>query len=515
MKFCKLADIVDWQDPEFQAIASMLMSSDQSRKAWEFIHVYQGLKQLGLLNETSKALGLGVGHECLIYAFTNVCQEVVATDLYRSQEWTTASMAVQEVYDKSPFPYQRERLTVQHMDMTKIEYPDASFDFVWSCCAIEHVNNFQDLHQVYREIHRVLKPGGIAALTTEFNNTDRPSYEPNLLFTDRQWAEVWLTGMNPLVQGFELVEPLDFELSDRPENQPVSRRQPQGTIQVYCNDIVLNSVAFFLRKTGDFVRSYDEHWLPDFWHHYLAACDAYRVGDFAQSEALLKQVLQSETLEPRLRVRALRRLADALYAQAKLDEVRQVCQNALPDCAVFQDEDQLVPLASYCWQVGLEEAAKKLYETVEKLPSSNVELIILSLLNQAKYYERKGDFDQALERVGKAEQEIIPGDYTETRYKPKVYFRTGSIYEKMGKLSPAIRFYKLAIEISQPNTEFQTSCYRRLTACLQSQVKRTKEKVEKLEAANRWMQSSKFWKMRSAIVNLKSWIQRRDQSPSH
>lgn len=508
MKFCKLADITDWQDPEFQATASMLKCDDQSRKAWEFIHVYQGLKQLGLLNGESKIIGLGVGHECLIYAFTNVCQQVIATDLYQSQQWSTAAMAVQEVYDKNPFPYQPERLTVQHMDMTQIAYPDASFDFVWSCCAIEHVNNFRDLHQVYREIHRVLKPGGIAALTTEFNNTDRPSYEPNLLFTDRRWMDLWLTGSDPLVQGFELIDLPDFEIGGRPENEPISRKCLKSSIQVYCNDIVLNSVAFFLRKSGDFARAYDEQWLPDFWRDYLAACDAYRSSDFTRSEQLLKQILQIENLEPRLKVRALRRLADALYAQSKLDEVRQVCQSALPDCNTFQDEDQLMPLAAYCWQVGLESEANALYEKVAKLPSSNIDLVIQSYLYQAKYYEQQGNFVTALELISKAEQEIIPGAHTEAEYQPKIYFRTGFLYEKMGKLSAAIRSYKQAIAVATPNTEFQTNCYRRLTACLQTQVKRTKEKVESLEETNRWMQSSKFWKLRSKWTAVKQFLKR-------
>jgi SAM-dependent methyltransferase len=390
MKFCKLADISDWQDPEFEEIASLLMEAVQSRKAWEFVQIYRGLKQLGLLNGQSQALGLGVGHEGLIYAFTHVCQHVTATDLYESKEWTTAAMSVQDVYDKSPFPYQRDQLTVRHMDMTQIQYPDASFDFVWSCCAIEHVNDFRDLHQVYREIHRVLKPGGIAALTTEFNMTDRPSYEPNLLFTDRQWVESWLTGADPLIRGFELLDSPSFALSDRPENQPVSRKEPVASIQVYCNDIVLNSVAFFLRKAGEFDRGYDEQWLPQFWRDYLAACGAYRASEFEQSEVLLRQLLK-EPLEPRLKVRALRRLADALFAQAKLDQtkldqVRQVCQAALPDCEVFQDEDQLMPLAVYCQQTGLDEEARRLFEQVEHLLSANLELVIQSRFQPAPDY---------------------------------------------------------------------------------------------------------------------------------
>ncbi|XQQ05987.1 MAG: methyltransferase domain-containing protein [Leptolyngbya sp. IPPAS B-1204] len=513
MKFCKLADVADWQDPEFQEIASLLMEGDCNRKAWEFIQVYQGLKHLGLLNGESKAIGLGVGHENLIYAFTNVCGHVVATDLYESQDWSTAAMAVQDIYERNPFPYQRDRLLVQHMDMRQIEFPDQSFDFVWSCCAIEHVNNFYDLHQVYREIHRVLKPGGIAALTTEFNNTDHPRYEPNMLFTDRAWVEAWLTGADSLVQGFELIDQPDFFLSDRPENQPVPRKQTLGAIQVYCGDIVLNSIAFFLRKSGAFSRSYDEQWLPPFWRLYLAACDAYRDYDYVASEALLKQALALEALEPRLKIRALRRLIEALYAQSKVEEVRQICAATLLECANCQDEDQLVSFAIHSWQCGLEAEANQLYAKLETLPSANVDVMIQSRLQQARYYEKQGEWEKALELVGQAEQEILPGAHTEV-YKPKIYFRTGSIYEKLGKRSSAIRFYRLALEVSATNSELQLACYRRLTVCLQAELDQERERTAKLEATNRWMQTSKFWKLRSVVVGVKAKLQGRDPSPS-
>jgi tetratricopeptide (TPR) repeat protein/2-polyprenyl-3-methyl-5-hydroxy-6-metoxy-1,4-benzoquinol methylase len=503
MKFCKLADILDWQDPEFEATGNLLLLGDRNRKTWKFIHVYRGLQRLGQLNSTTRILGLGVGHECLIYAFTNVCDQVVATDLHESQSWETAAMTAQEVYDHNPFPYQRDRLTVQPMDMTRLGFPDASFDCVWSCCAIEHVNNFRDLHQVYAEIHRVLKPGGIAALTTEFNMTDRPSYEPNMLFTDRHWTEAWLTGPDPLVQGFELIDLPDFAISDDSRNQPMERKGLPGAMQIYCNDVVLNSVAFFLRKSGEFSRAYDETWLTPFWRDYLTACVAYRAGDYGNAETLLRQQLQ-EPLESRLKVRASRRLADALYAQNQLDAVRQVCEAVLPDCQIVKDEDQLMPLAFYCSQTGLTEAAQQLYQIVEQLPSTLPGGVIRSLLNQAKYYEQKQQFDKALERVGRAEQLIPPGSDLEQQYKSKVYFRTGFSYEKMGQLSVAIRFYQLAIELSQSDVALQTKCYRRLTTCLQTQVKQLTGQLDELKAAHRGTHNSRLRQLRSIWGSLEA-----------
>ncbi len=522
MKFCKLADIADWQDSEFQSIADALnLGSAHNRPAWESIQIYRGLKTLGLLEGNSTALGLGAGPDCLVYAFANRCHQAVSVDavdaavLDDSQQRSAMATSGAASRNETSAACQRERLTGRPLDITlaMADYPDASFDFVWSCCAIEQLNNFRDLHQAYQAIHRVLKPGGIAALITRFNVTDRPLYEPNSLVIDRQWLKAWLTGSDPLIHGFELLDQPDDGVSDRPENQPVARKQLTGSIQLYRNDIVLNSMALFLRKSGEFDRPYHENWLSPFWQEYLAACDAYRADDFARSEAILQHLTQSFEWEPRLRVRAFCRLASTLNAQGKLDELRHTCEAVLPDCRNFQDEDQFAALASYCIQTGLWDAAQMLYETIETLPGSDLDQVIQSLLHQAKYYERQNNWEKVLEVVGKAEQEIIAGSQAEATYKPRIYFWTGLAYEKMGQLSPAIRFYQLAIEISAPYSDDQLNCYRQLTACLQTQVKRLKRRVEELESTHSDQgKGSKFWQLRARWNAAKGFLRRRTSS---
>jgi SAM-dependent methyltransferase len=393
VKFCKVADISDWQQPEFQATADRLNLKRQGRKNWEFIQVYNGLQSLGLLDGNAQAIGLGVGHEPLIYAFTNVCQSVIATDLYDSQTWATASMATQQVYEKTRFAYQRDRLTVRHMDMTQIDYPDASFDFVWSCCSIEHVNNFAELHRVFAEIHRVLKPGGIAALTTEFNPTDDHSYEPNMLFTDRPWLDRWLTGENALIQGFELVDAIDLSLSDQPGNQPTLRRQ-KGSIRAISRDIQLTSIAFFLRKTSPFSQPYDPGWLAPEINQYFAACDAQRQQDFSQAEALLQPLLQHPSR--RFRVGVCHRLVDTLHAQGKLAAIAQLCQAHLPDFLLDQCSDHLMPIAHFCQQLGLWQEAMEIYRHIAALPGSHQKQVIQSWFYLGLYQEQQGKLAEAI-----------------------------------------------------------------------------------------------------------------------
>jgi SAM-dependent methyltransferase len=372
MKFCKVADIEDWQQDGFQTTASLLQLKRKVRKTWEFIQVYNGLQHLGLLNGQAEAIGLGVGHEPLIYAFTNVCQSVIATDLYESDTWATASMATQQVYQQNPFEYQRDRLTVRHMDMTQIAYPDAHFDFVWSCCSIEHVNNFRELHQVFSEIHRVLKPGGMAALTTEFNPTARHSYEPNMLFTDIYWIDQWLTGKTPLIQGFELLDQPDFHLADLPENQPTPRREG-GSIRAITRDIQLTSISFFLRKTGEFSQPYHEDWLAPEISQYLAGCDATRWGNLSAAVECLQPLTQQAI--PRQRVAACHRLIAALLPQGKRTEAIAVCKAGMADFMMDTCSDHLMPLAGFCEQLGLHEAAQDLYQRIAQLPGAHVKQI--------------------------------------------------------------------------------------------------------------------------------------------
>ena len=50
---------------------------------------------------------------------------------------------------------------IKQMDAEKMEFPDNSFDFVWSWGVIHHSSNTQ---QILNEIHRVLRPGGKAII---------------------------------------------------------------------------------------------------------------------------------------------------------------------------------------------------------------------------------------------------------------------------------------------------------------------------------------------------------------
>ena len=74
------------------------------------------------------------------------------------------------------------QLSGQHVDIANLNheplpYPDATFDVVSATEVIEHLENFR---QVVREIHRVLKPGGVCILST-----------PNILNLNSRLRFLW------------------------------------------------------------------------------------------------------------------------------------------------------------------------------------------------------------------------------------------------------------------------------------------------------------------------------------
>jgi len=78
---------------------------------------------------------------------------------------------------------------VEKLDVTRIHYPDATFDWVFCNHVLEHVPNDA---QALGELFRVLKPGGIAVLQTPFASGLGTSLEdPAEINTDEKRIEYY------------------------------------------------------------------------------------------------------------------------------------------------------------------------------------------------------------------------------------------------------------------------------------------------------------------------------------
>jgi SAM-dependent methyltransferase len=115
---------------------------------------------------------MGAGRERLLYSVARHVRKLVVADLYDSQTtWESARTDDPEAFVRSgkPFPVDDARLQAVRMDMRELEFPDRSFDFCYSACAVEHIGGHDDFVRHLQQAHRVLKEGGLYAFTTEFH----------------------------------------------------------------------------------------------------------------------------------------------------------------------------------------------------------------------------------------------------------------------------------------------------------------------------------------------------------
>ena len=61
------------------------------RKGWEWTQCIFGLQKLGMIRSNAKALGVGAGHEPVIFWLADRIGLVTATDLYGNETWSKNS----------------------------------------------------------------------------------------------------------------------------------------------------------------------------------------------------------------------------------------------------------------------------------------------------------------------------------------------------------------------------------------------------------------------------------------
>lgn len=161
-----------WHDTLKDMQALSLRLDDIHRKHYEYVQTAYGLRLLGALHPEAWVLGVGAGHERILYWLANNAQRVIGTDLYEgnwasdnAQEGDPDVIANPAKY--APFPYREQALSFQRMDGRKLQFADHTFDVVYSLSSIEHFGGHEGSARSMAEIGRVLKPGGVAAIATE------------------------------------------------------------------------------------------------------------------------------------------------------------------------------------------------------------------------------------------------------------------------------------------------------------------------------------------------------------
>jgi SAM-dependent methyltransferase len=236
-KINRLCYIEDWNNKEIKDIISQLQSASLPsyinkkdwemttnivnarktglihRKDWEWALGIIAMRRFGKLNEKSTAIGVGVGREEVLFYLANKLYHLYATDLYDGNSWKNFAPSDFPENPKkyAPFPYKEDALTVLRMDGTKLEFPSESFDIAFSFSSIEHFGggkNHSGALRSLREMERVLKPGGLAVITTEYiiNDKEHPEFfNKRTIYSD----------LVDKLEKLKLVEPLDLRITTK------------------------------------------------------------------------------------------------------------------------------------------------------------------------------------------------------------------------------------------------------------------------------------------------------------
>jgi SAM-dependent methyltransferase len=195
----KLCNVEDFAHPELAATLRAMFPHElnrfgpgwptgrEYRKHWEVAMAARALGNLGVLHDRAEVLGVGAGHEPTIFWLTTKVGRVFATDLYLEpgiwSEFANSSMLA-DPGQHWPSSWNPRRLVAQHMNGLDLRYDDGSFDAIFSSSSIEHFGTQADVRRAASEMCRVLKPGGVLSISTEFRLEGPPPGPPGLLLFD-------------------------------------------------------------------------------------------------------------------------------------------------------------------------------------------------------------------------------------------------------------------------------------------------------------------------------------------
>ena len=227
------------------------------RKQWEWCAILQALEERDMLHPGRRGMGFAVGTEKLTAIFAGLGVDILASDAPSEQHWGTTGehAASREVLFHSDCITRDdfdERVRFEPVDMTSFDHlPDGEFDFLWSSCAMEHLGSLDAGTDFVKKAMRLLKPGGVAVHTTEFNCS---SNEETL---DSGWNVVYRRrDIESLADELRLLrcgmEPLDFDIGTHSfdldfDEEPYFTR-PNAHIKLMLGDFVATSFLMIIRK---------------------------------------------------------------------------------------------------------------------------------------------------------------------------------------------------------------------------------------------------------------------------
>lgn len=174
-QYVKMCELEDFENTRLRAMLRDIVpglepNEELHRKYWEYAMLGCYLEEVGALREDAEALAVAAGHEAMIYWMTRHVGAMTATDIYGEGSFSSGEADATMLTDPSafaPYEYREDRLKVLSMNALELDFPDDSFDIVFSLSSIEHFGGPAAAAQASREMARVLRPGGHLVIVTE------------------------------------------------------------------------------------------------------------------------------------------------------------------------------------------------------------------------------------------------------------------------------------------------------------------------------------------------------------
>ena len=224
----------------------------EHRKVWEYAHILNTLDSWNVLDGAT-ICSVGSGHEEPAYYISNRARWIFLTDIYGSGDFQGAVAPTSMLVNPDQHarcPHNRRRMVVQHMSGTDLRFEDGTFDVVYSFSSIEHFGGYHDAVKALSEVSRVLRPGGIAAITTECIVNDAEHFEcPGLMLFHRSRLLEFCHSEPKL----ELVDDLDFSIPESTLKlavplEELMRKQSFPELVVEYAGRQFTSISLFFRK---------------------------------------------------------------------------------------------------------------------------------------------------------------------------------------------------------------------------------------------------------------------------
>lgn len=271
MRLNRLCNLEDWQEPDLQAAMRRVLPhfatgwqgfpiGYEHRKHWEYAHLLRGLEHLGVIRPDSWLLSVAGGCEEPAFELTNHVRWMFVVDLYGTSEFSGQEARRSILTEPSAFtyvPHNARRLVTQYMNALDLRFENDFFDAAFCLSSVEHFGGFDGARRALVEMARVIRPGGVAVVTTECIVNAQPEFDnPYLfLFTPKLLEE--LAGS---VDGLTLVEPVDFSVSEASlatvASQPEAVELARQNITRYPHVVMeregryFTSAALFFRKAA-------------------------------------------------------------------------------------------------------------------------------------------------------------------------------------------------------------------------------------------------------------------------